>query len=210
MFWHTDSRKGMIRAILYLNSANEDTGSFRYIKGSHKRDFSVEHKVSDSIIRKLQDKIINHHGYAGDLVIFDSFGFHSNYKKIKPRDTIIFEFQPAKMEQYPRSFISIPSYHLTEKVISKINIFKFSTNQIHGTVKTYQNKVPPFLILNGSIIKPIINGIIFGDRTKWSYRFSFVNSILFYFFKKYLKIFIKWIFECTNSQSKIQNQKICP
>ena len=37
LFWHTDNREGMVRAFIYLEGGRDDSGAFRYMKGTHKR-----------------------------------------------------------------------------------------------------------------------------------------------------------------------------
>jgi hypothetical protein len=45
----------MVRAIIYLKGGEDNSGKFMYMKGTHNRDYYVEHKLSEDQIRDLQE-----------------------------------------------------------------------------------------------------------------------------------------------------------
>lgn len=49
---HTDNNSGMFRCFIFLNGADKLSGASKYIRGSHRRDFFVKHKLTDAIIRE--------------------------------------------------------------------------------------------------------------------------------------------------------------
>ena len=57
--WHTDNRKGMVRAMIYIGIDKKKSGIFRYMKKSHKRDFYVEHHLSKQQIETHSTDIVN-------------------------------------------------------------------------------------------------------------------------------------------------------
>ena len=126
LFWHTDNREGMIRAFLYITGGSQESGAYMYMKGTHKRDYFVQHELNSEQLEKLKDKIIICEGLPGDLVISDTVGFHSNCPRINERKVIVFEFQPSKQKlcDYPQSSNFFSSINLSDEVIKNINIFR--------------------------------------------------------------------------------------
>lgn len=145
MFWHTDNRKGMIRAFLYIRGGNANSGAFKYMKGTHKRDYYIEHKLSFQEVERLKDKIFICEGSPGDLVLSDTLGFHGNCPRLKERRVIVFEFQPKNLNENEiesQSNIFLSSKNLTDEVIKNIDIFRnksyFSKN-LHGSDEIFFN-----------------------------------------------------------------------
>ena len=85
MFWHTDSRKGMIRAQIYIKGGGKDSGAFQYMQNTHSIDHQVDHKLNNKEILELKDNIYNCYGESGDLLLFDTYGFHAKNKCIDER-----------------------------------------------------------------------------------------------------------------------------
>lgn len=157
LFWHTDHRSGMLRAFLYLEGGGDDSGAFKYMKGSHKRDFYVEHRLSQQKIEELDSSIYICSGGAGDIVIADTNGFHANCVKKKRRTVILFEFQPQSMEA-PRSSIPMLGSSITEKVLRNIALFKAESKGFHG-INARMTSVPNTLSPYG-IIAPQLRYLI--------------------------------------------------
>ncbi len=122
LFWHTDERKGMIRAQIYLQGGQADSGAFRYMVGTHQRDYEVEHKLSPRQIEELSSRIVECREPPGTLILFDSFGFHAKSSCRERRRTIMFEMQPAETD-YAKASIYLASGDLTPKVVENIRFF---------------------------------------------------------------------------------------
>ena len=122
LFWHTDNRDGMVRAIIYLKGGEDNSGKLMYMKGTHNRDYYVEHKLSENQVRDLQDKKIEAAAPEGSLMIFDSKGFHAKKECSEERRIMFLEFNP-RSNQYCKERILLPSKHISEKVINNINLF---------------------------------------------------------------------------------------
>ena len=118
---HTDNRIDMIRATLYLTDTDKNSGGFYYVKNSSNRDYYVHHEVDNITKKKLENDIIDCSGKAGDLIIFNSYGFHGKYKCINERRTIIFEFQ-KRNTKYPKSTININNLKLSKYVLDNMDI----------------------------------------------------------------------------------------
>jgi len=140
LFWHTDNRHGMVRSIIYLKGGEDNSGQFLYMKGSHNRDYDVDHKLSSENILQLQHSVLEAAAPTGSLLIFDSFGFHAKKKCLKERRIIFLEFQPRN-NQFPKERILLPSNHLTEKVISNINLFAYTDFRSEGIEGSHGHEV---------------------------------------------------------------------
>jgi hypothetical protein len=122
LFWHTDNRDGMVRAIIYLKGGKDNSGKLMYMKGTHDRDYYVEHKLSEDQIRDLQETKIEATVPEGSLMIFDSKGFHAKKECSEERRIMFLEFN-LRNNQYCKERILLPSNHITEKVVNSINLF---------------------------------------------------------------------------------------
>jgi hypothetical protein len=143
LYWHTDNRHGMLRAIIYLKGGEDNSGQFLYMKGSHNRDYHVDHKLSPEKILQLKYSVLEAAAPTGSLLIFDSVGFHAKKKCLKERRVIFLEFQPRN-NQSSKERILLSSNHLTEKVISNINLFantdfRLEDLGVHGHEPSIQN-----------------------------------------------------------------------
>ena len=145
MFWHTDNRNGMIRAFLYIRGGSVNSGAFKYMKGTHKRDYYIDHKLSLQEVEKLKEKIFVCEGSPGDLVLSDTLGFHGNCPRLKERRVIVFEFQPKNLNENEiesQSNIFLSSKNLTDKVIKNIDVFRNKSNlskNLHGSDEIFFN-----------------------------------------------------------------------
>jgi hypothetical protein len=144
--FHTDNRQGMIRGILYLSDADISSGSLKYIVGTHVRDYDVDHHLSSEKTAELSENIINCNAKAGDLVLFDSMGFHGNNPRLDTRTNIIFEFQPVnKNSDFPKSNLSLLSSNLSPEVLKNIDVFRSKPQGFHGQSDIWLDKNPKFL-----------------------------------------------------------------
>ena len=120
--WHTDRRRGMIRAQIYLKGGDKNSGTFQYMQNTHNLEHDVEHHLDNDEIKKLKHNIFDCVGDSGDLMIFDSWGFHAKKKCIDERIMLKFEFQPNHLKT-TRASIDINNLSLTKKVIENFDIF---------------------------------------------------------------------------------------
>jgi hypothetical protein len=100
----------------------------------------VHHKLSELDEEKMRDKIVTLVGTAGDLVVFDSFGFHANCPRIKERRVLMFEFQVSDSNEYPRSSIALLSCNLTDKVVEALDLFSSAPRGLHGICQVYLDR----------------------------------------------------------------------
>ena len=144
LFWHTDNREGMIRAFIYLEGGEENSGAFKYMKGTHKRRDEImgscaedckdhsefyHNKLTDEQITNEKHNIIIANNGPGAMAIAYTEGFHGNLPRINRRRILMYEFQPYSKFDYPRSDIYLPSSLLSEKVRDNINLFVNSPEQ---------------------------------------------------------------------------------
>jgi hypothetical protein len=172
LFWHTDNRKGMLRAIVYLMGGEDDSGKFMYIKGSHNRDYQIAHKLPLEKVRQLQNFVLECTAPRGSLIIFDSNGFHAKKKCVEERRILFLEFHPRN-NQFAKERILLPSNHLTEKIIFNIGLFAntdFTTEDIgvQGHEAELQNPAPlPFKVSMQELIKSARYSLIRSLRKIW-------------------------------------------
>lgn len=146
LYWHTDQRRGMIRAQIYLRGGGVRSGGFLYMRGTHKVDHTIEHKLTPHEIEQFKDTIMDCSGTPGDLVVFDSFGFHAKTVCIEERRTIMFEFQNVD-SPYVKSSIELNNSQMSPKVIEQFSLFRQAedprTYGRHGLDDSHQNEYIP-------------------------------------------------------------------
>jgi hypothetical protein len=153
LHWHTDGRRGMIRAQIYLRGGDSTAGGFLYASGTHMTNHKVSHKLTKLQLDHLSDRILNCSGEPGDLVTFDPFGFHSRLPCNNERRTIMFEFQDSG-SAYSKCSIPLVNTKITKKVLKNINIFlpkenaDLSTYKNHGLDAYRDIKYIPFSFLS--------------------------------------------------------------
>tara|TARA_B110000444_G_C18845380_1_gene601584 strand:- start:6 stop:857 length:852 start_codon:yes stop_codon:yes gene_type:complete len=161
LFWHTDNTKNFYRAFIYLKGGSKTSGAFRYMIGTHKRDYKINHKLSDKIIKdkKLDEQTIVCDYEPGTLIISDINGFHSNSIKTESRIILIFDFQ-KKNSNIGGSFLPIKTTDLTKRVLDNLQLFSFegmpNGKREHGIEKRLNsigNATKPTLILFKSIMR---------------------------------------------------------
>lgn len=149
--WHTDNRKGMVRAMMYIDVDKKKSGMFRYMKKSHKRDFHVDHYLNKQQIETYSPDIVNCDVPAGTLILFDSFGFHGREKCLGRRRVLMFEFQPQN-SSFDKSAVPLSSRNLTSNVLSNLPVFlNGATEYNHGGDAFYRD--PPSNNIIHRIIK---------------------------------------------------------
>jgi len=116
------SKIGMFRGIIYLSDSDKNSGAFRYLKGSHYNDHKVTHYISNKNKTFKSNQIKECEAKSGSLVLFNAYGIHGRNSCKKSRLSISFEFLPSKLAKRNNS-VSIIQGHLTDKVISNINLF---------------------------------------------------------------------------------------
>ena len=174
--WHTDRRRGMIRAQIYLKGGDKNSGTFRYMQNTHNLDHNVKHHLDYDEIKKLNQNIFDCVGDIGDLMIFDSWGFHAKKKCTEERIMLKFEFQPNHLKE-TRASIDINNLCLTKKVIENFDIF--TPNQ--------ETKNECYTSNHGADLKNINYPISFIGKSFIKIIFTFANNYLRYiiqFFKK--------------------------
>jgi len=120
--FHTDQRKGMYRAQIYLKGGKENSGGFAYIAGTHDIEHSVKHHLSKEEVIICEPYIFDMGGNPGDLIIFDSFGFHGKDICTDERRTIMFEYQERDSD-YVKSSLKIDNRKITSKIIDNLSLF---------------------------------------------------------------------------------------
>jgi len=129
--YHTDQRKGMIRAQIYLKGGGEKSGAFKYMRGTHKLEHNVTHHLNEKELNECNHLIVDTSGNAGDLIIFDTFGFHGKNICTDERRTMMIEFQP-KDSDFSKSSISLCNRKLTNKVINHLSLFYPGDENTYG------------------------------------------------------------------------------
>jgi hypothetical protein len=143
LFWHTDQRKGMIRAQIYLKGGGSNSGGFMYMRGTQDQDYAV-HSLDSDQREAMKDLIVDCSAEPGSLVIFDSNGFHAKHACCEERRTVMFEFQ-LKDSKHIKSSILINNRMLSDNVIQNINLFKpgftesYSDHGLDNQVNHYIN-----------------------------------------------------------------------
>ena len=157
LFWHTDNRRGMIRAQIYLKGGDNNSGAFKYMQNTHKILHKVHHKLDNEEISKLEKNIFSCEGTPGDLLIFDSYGFHSKSECISERRTLMMEFQPKNLNA-PRSSIDLNNLNISKKVLDNIDLFLPKDKNVkecytlnHGSDFEFNN-YPTFFISKTTIL----------------------------------------------------------
>ena len=165
LFWHTDNRSGMLRAFIYIEGGQEDSGAFQYMKGTQKRNYYVKHSLSAQMITSLKDTIFVAKGLPGSGYIADTNGFHANKPKYKRRRIMVLEFQPDNKEfsQVKKTSILIPSFALSKKVKENLDLFENKVDQYaykHSNdfdIRDFDPKLDAIIFTFPFILKTLIN-----------------------------------------------------
>tara|TARA_A100001011_G_scaffold300224_1_gene313520 strand:- start:28690 stop:29541 length:852 start_codon:yes stop_codon:yes gene_type:complete len=161
LFWHTDNTSNFYRAFIYLKGGSKISGAFKYMIETHKRNYEVNHKLSNKIIKEkdLDKHIVICDYEPGTLIVSDINGFHSNSIKLSPRIIMILDFQ-KKDSNIGGSFLPIKTCDLSEKVLKDLELFSFkgsvNRKRDHGIEKRLNsigNSTKPSFVLLKSIMR---------------------------------------------------------
>jgi hypothetical protein len=172
--WHTDRRRGMIRAQIYLKGGGENSGTFQYMQNTHNLDHSVEHHLNNDEVKRLSHNIFDCVGNPGDLMIINTWGFHGKKRCIDERIILRFEFQPKHLIA-SRVSIDINNLNLTKKVMDNFDIF----------IPNHETKDKCYKTKSGIDLKNTNYPIIFFGKA-----FIKILSILI---KNYLALILKFV-----------------
>ena len=162
--FHTDLWKGMYRAQIYLKGGDKNSGGFRYIKKSHNINHGESYELSDTELEKYRKDIVNLTGTEGDLIMFDSSGYHGKYPTLNERRTILFQFSPIDSD-YPKTQIDFNGSLISNKVLSNLNIFMHNNTKNNHYLDKYKNNyLINFKIWFGLITK--VTRIAFNEGLK--------------------------------------------
>ena len=119
--WHSDSRKGEIKALIYITGGQESSGGFQYIKESQLVEHNGKHHIDQEFISKNLEKVSDFSGLPGDLVIFDAYGVHSKNRCTDIRRTLFFNFLPRHFVN--TETVDINSGCFTPNVLNNLDLF---------------------------------------------------------------------------------------
>ena len=148
--FHTDKRRGMLRAQIYLKGGNKSSGGFKYIAGTHKINHTVFGHLSRTEVKECEQFIYDLSGNAGDLILFDPYGFHGKDICVDERRTIFLEFQ-KKDSPAAKASLKIDNLKLTPKVIDNLSLFlpgESSAYGRRGLDTMVDNYIKPNMVLN--------------------------------------------------------------
>jgi len=91
---HHDGRSRKIRIFIWLDKINYNTHPLYYLKKSHKT-FKMWKTYEETRARNLNKKLDKIYGDLGDILIFDTHGYHSDFKYTTvPRSVINLTIEP--------------------------------------------------------------------------------------------------------------------
>lgn len=128
--WHRDPEDyKIIKAFLYLNDVEKESGPFSYIKGTHKegryKDFLKKNHAYDSIYPDdkilengiAKEDIIECTGKAGTIIFADTNGFHRGGHGTKERILCIFIYTPpSSISKKRMKIINYDKKNLSDRV----------------------------------------------------------------------------------------------
>lgn len=141
LVWHSDMRNGgLIRAQIVIEGGKENSGAFRYVKGSHILK-SVDYVPPVGFLDQHKEDIIVCDKENGSLFLIDTIGYHSKCVCNDTRISFMFDFLP---EEYilsnPNDVASdyyLSSSRLTKKVIDNISLFQSGVKNDSKSENTY-------------------------------------------------------------------------
>ena len=155
----------MLRAFIYIEGGQEDSGAFQYMKGTQNRNYYIKHSLSAEMIKNLKDTIFVAKGLPGSGYIADTHGFHANKPKHKKRRIMVVEFQPDNEEfsEVKKTSIMIPSFALSKKVKENLDLFENKVDKDafqHSNdfdIKNFDPKIDAIIFSIPFILKRLIN-----------------------------------------------------
>ena len=141
LVWHSDMRNGgLIRAQIVIEGGKENSGAFRYVKGSHILE-SVDYVPPVGFLEEHKDNIFICDKDNGSLFLINTIGYHSKCVCNDTRISFMFDFLP---EDYilsnPNDVSSdyyLSSSRLSTKVIENITLFKSGVKTSSKSKNTY-------------------------------------------------------------------------
>ena len=128
LFYHTDLRRGMYRAQIYLRGGSLGSGAFKYIRGSHRFTFAPgSHRMTDEEMQPLLYDEVIFDGGEGSTVVFDSYGFHGKDICVQERRSIMVEFQERDSLSV-KGKIEFDTSHLTDRVLESVQLFRAASD----------------------------------------------------------------------------------
>jgi len=130
LFWHRDCDKegAIIRCFICVQGGEEDSGKFRYMRGSHKIN-DHDYRLSDEQVAKLTPAIVDCNDAAGALIFCDVKGYHSRFPITNGiRRTIYFQLHSktrTTTDDITASRILLPSSSITPDVLKNLDYFLF-------------------------------------------------------------------------------------
>jgi hypothetical protein len=120
--WHTDNTSGMMSAQVYLRGGGPTSGALSYMRGTHRREFHVDHMLDARRVEEFSSTIVSCGGAPGTLAIFNPMGFHARAVCREERRIIRVEFLRRDVP-YANLKSFFPSHLFSPRVISEIGLF---------------------------------------------------------------------------------------
>jgi hypothetical protein len=138
---------------ILLRGGNANSGEFHYIKRSNKINHSVignehnhnSHHLSESELTAMSSFISKYPAQPGDILQFDSYGFHYRGPCLEERRNIFIEIQDIR-DGYPKREFYLSNNLLSEKVLQNIKIFRKDPCCIYLVNQHYHTAIPSSLI----------------------------------------------------------------
>lgn len=147
--WHSDQLKNIMKLNVLLRGGGIDSGEFQYIKGSNRIDHEVlannirndGHHLSTDEFNKLSKFCQRFPASPGDVLQFDSYGFHFRGPCTKERRNIFIEIQDIR-DSYNKGQFFLRNELLTDKVCKNIHIFRADSRSIYQDYYTNHTAIP--------------------------------------------------------------------
>jgi hypothetical protein len=133
--WHSDSRKGEIKALIYITGGQDNSGGFQYIKESQLVEHNGKHHIDQQFINENLEKVTDFSGLPGDLVVFDAYGVHSKEKCTNIRRTLFFNFLPRHCIN--TETVDLNSGCITLNVFNNLDLFVPNPIEITNLSRTF-------------------------------------------------------------------------
>ena len=141
--WHTDHFPDTIRGIIYIMGGENGDGSLGYIKGSHKNNHDKKiHKINPKEAN-LENQIENIDSKPGDLIFFNTNGFHKKNTVIRERRILFFEFQDIKSAK-KRHQIILDNSKISSKILENINFLFTNENKTNLIAPPFSDHIPDY------------------------------------------------------------------
>lgn len=127
---HTDQRRQMVRAILYVAGGDSINGASQYAPGT-------QHEEKPKDAHYFGVPLHVYPGRPGDAVLIDTYGYHARTAVGSRRRAVIFEFQPRGTD-YPKSHIYFNSSWMTNRVAAHMKMLLSEPSPaLHGATQAF-------------------------------------------------------------------------